>query len=83
MAAQAIVVALFGEVEVCEKLSAARLAKRASKVIEALSLVIDAKKAKWAELKARPISDEEKFKAGLALLKPDRAASVFDVPKFT
>jgi hypothetical protein len=83
MAAQAIVVALFGEVEACEKLSAARLAKRASKVIEALSLVIDAKKAKWAELKARPISDEEKFKAGHALLKPDRAASVFDVPKFT
>jgi hypothetical protein len=67
MAGQALVVALFGEIEAREKLSDDRLAERPAKVIKALSLAIDAKMAKWAELRARSISDEAKFEAALRL----------------
>lgn len=61
MAGQAIVVALFGEIGARGKLSARRLEKRTGEVIAALASAIEAKKAKWAELRARPISDEEKI----------------------
>ena len=69
VAGQAIVVALFDEIEARQKFkSEDRLSKRANEVIKSLALAIDTKKAKWAELRARPISNEAKLEAAFALL---------------
>jgi hypothetical protein len=59
---QAIYVTLFTEMEARQKFkSEDSLEKRAKKVIKALALAIDTKKARWDEIRARPISDEAKF----------------------
>jgi hypothetical protein len=51
-----------------QKLSGDHLEKRAKETSDALLAAIRAKEAKLAELKARPISDEAKLEAALALL---------------
>jgi hypothetical protein len=65
---QAIYVVLRDEFTSRQKLSGDHLEKRAKETSDALLAAIRAKEAKLAELKARPISDEAKLEAALALL---------------